>query len=140
MIVGDRLSGWSDVFGTLAGTTVTDANALVRLLRSHFATFGVPEEISSDSGPKKFRKPLYHQQWPPRHETQFPSSVSNHIVDETSSEDINHGQPQDIPDDAPTATYPTSVMDTNSQESDPNTHETNKSVLPKVPRRSSHLR
>ena len=32
LIVGDRLSGWSDVFGTPAGTTVTGANALVRLL------------------------------------------------------------------------------------------------------------
>ena len=52
MIVGDRLSGWSDVFGAPAGTTVTGANALVRLLRSYFATFGVPEEISSDGGPE----------------------------------------------------------------------------------------
>ena len=52
MIVGDRLSGWSDVFGTPVGTTVTGANALVRLLRSYFATFGVPEEISSDGGPE----------------------------------------------------------------------------------------
>ena len=52
LIVGDRLSGWSDVFGTPAGTTVTGANALVRLLRSYFATFGVPEEISSDGGPE----------------------------------------------------------------------------------------
>ena len=52
MIVGDRLSGWSDVFGTPAGTTVTGANALVRLLRSYFATFGVLEEISSDGGPE----------------------------------------------------------------------------------------
>ena len=34
LIVGDRLSGWSDVFGTLAGSTVTGANALLRLLRS----------------------------------------------------------------------------------------------------------
>ena len=39
LIVGDRLSGWSDVFGTHAGTTVTGANALVRLLQSYFATF-----------------------------------------------------------------------------------------------------
>ena len=52
LIVGDRFSGWSDVFGTPAGTIVTGANALVRLLRSYFATFGVPEEISSDGGPE----------------------------------------------------------------------------------------
>ena len=50
LIVGDRLSGWSDVFGTPAGTTVTGANVLVCLLRSYFATFGVPEEISSNGG------------------------------------------------------------------------------------------
>ena len=52
LIVGDRLSSWSDVFGIPAGTTVTGANALVRLLRSYLATFGVPEEISSDGGPE----------------------------------------------------------------------------------------
>ena len=52
LIVGDRLSGWSDVFGTPAGTAVTGANALVRLLQSYLATFGVPEEISSDGGPE----------------------------------------------------------------------------------------
>ena len=52
LIVGDRLSDWSDVFGTPAGTTVTGTNALVRLLRSYFATFGVPEKISSDGGPE----------------------------------------------------------------------------------------
>ena len=52
LIVVNRLSGWSDEFGTPAGSTVTDANALVRLLRSYFATFGVPEEISSDGGPE----------------------------------------------------------------------------------------
>ena len=52
LIVEDRLSDWSDVFGTTAGTTVTGANALVRLLLSYFATFGVPEEISSDGGPE----------------------------------------------------------------------------------------
>ena len=50
LIVGDRLSGWSDVFGTAAGSTVTDANALLHLPQSYFATFGVPEEISSDGG------------------------------------------------------------------------------------------
>ena len=50
LIVGDRLSGWSDVFGTPAGTTVTGANALVRLLQSYFGPFRVPEEISSDVG------------------------------------------------------------------------------------------
>ena len=52
LIVGDRLSGWSDVFGTPAGSTVSGANALLFLLRPYVATFGVPEEISSDGGPE----------------------------------------------------------------------------------------
>ena len=52
LIIGDRLSGWSDAFGIPAGSTVTGANALVRLFRSCFATFGVPEEISSNAGPE----------------------------------------------------------------------------------------
>ena len=52
LIVADRLSGWLDVFGTPAGSTITGANALLYLLRSYFATFGVPEEISSDNCPE----------------------------------------------------------------------------------------
>ena len=84
-------------------------------------------------------KPLYHQQYPPRHETHFqhPTSTSTHVVDETSSEAIDHGQPQDVHDDVPTITHHTFVKDTNSQETDPDTHENNKSTLP---RRSSRLR
>ena len=76
---------------------------------------------------------------PPEHEThvQHPPSTSTHIVDATSSEAIDHGQPQDAHDDVPTATHPTFVTDTNSQETDPDTHENNKSMLP---RRSSRLR
>ena len=73
---------------------------------------------------------------PPQHEThvQHPPSTSTHVVDATSSEAIDHGQPQDVHDDVPTATF---VTDTNSQETDPYTHENNKSMLP---RRSSRLR
>ena len=294
MIVGDRLSGWSDVFGTPAGTTVTGANALVRLLRSYFATFGVPEEISSDGGPEftafitqdfmrkwdikhrvssayfpqsngraevavkaakrllmsnispngdlnndsflrallqlrntpdpdcdlspaeivfghplrdafsfvnrlatfsnRFIRRTWREAWrakedvlrvrvealdfgqynvkvggsgritrrnrrflriipdvaesqqtsspptvPPQHEThvQYPPSTSTHVADATSSEAIDHGQPQDVHDVVPTTTHSTFVTDTNSQETDPDTHENNKSM---IPRRSSRLR
>ena len=82
-------------------------------------------------------KSLHHQQCP-QHEThvQHPPSTSTHVVDATSSEAIDHGQPQDVHDDVPTARHPTFVMDTNSQETDPDTHENNKSMLP---RRSSRL-
>ena len=52
LVVGDRLSGWSDVFATPTGSSLTGAKALVSLLRSYFATFGVPEELSSDGGPE----------------------------------------------------------------------------------------
>ena len=63
---------------------------------------------------------------PPRHKTQFqhPPSTSTLVVDKTSSEAIDHGQPQDVHDNLPTATHPTLLMDTNSQESDPNTTKT----------------
>ena len=76
---------------------------------------------------------------PPQHEThvQQPPSTSAHVVDATSSEAIDHGQPQGVHDDVPTATHPAFVKDTNSQETDPETHENNKSMLP---RRSSRLR
>ena len=50
-MVGDRLSGWAEVFSSVAGTTVAGAS-LVRHLRSFFATFGVPEELFSDGGPE----------------------------------------------------------------------------------------
>ena len=52
LIVGDRLSGWVEVFGCPAGTTLAGATGLIRHLRSFFATFGVPEELSSDGGPE----------------------------------------------------------------------------------------
>ncbi|PFX15327.1 Gag-Pol polyprotein [Stylophora pistillata] len=48
----DRLSGWVEVLSSTAGTTLADSAGLVRHLRSFFATFGAPEEISSDGGPE----------------------------------------------------------------------------------------
>ena len=51
LVVGDRLSGWVEVFGSPAGTTLAGAAGLIRHLRSFFATFGVPEELSSDGDP-----------------------------------------------------------------------------------------
>ena len=43
---------------------------------------------------------------PPLHKIQFQQSplASTHVVDETFSEAIDHGQPQNVHDDAPTAT------------------------------------
>ncbi|XP_020901236.1 uncharacterized protein K02A2.6, partial [Exaiptasia diaphana] len=52
LVVGDRLSGWVEVLGSKAGTNLAGAVGLIRHLRAFFATFGVPEELSSDGGPK----------------------------------------------------------------------------------------
>ena len=52
LVIGDRLSGWVEVFGSTAGTNLAGAAGLVRHLRTFFGTFGVPEEISSDGGPE----------------------------------------------------------------------------------------
>ncbi len=52
LVVGDRLSGWVEVFGSTSGTHLAGASGLVRHLRTFFATFGVPEELSSDGGPE----------------------------------------------------------------------------------------
>ena len=52
LVVGDRLSGWVEVFGSTAGTTLGGSAGLVRHLRSFFGTFGVPEELASDGGPE----------------------------------------------------------------------------------------
>ena len=52
LVIGDRLSGWSEVFGCPSGSSDAGAAGLIRCLRSMFATFGVPEELSSDGGPE----------------------------------------------------------------------------------------
>ena len=52
LVVGDRLSGWVEVLSSTAGTNLGGSTGLVRHLRSFFATFGVPEELSSDGGPE----------------------------------------------------------------------------------------
>ena len=49
LVVGDRLSGWVEVFGSPARTTLAAAAGLIRHLRSFF---GVPEDLSSDGGPE----------------------------------------------------------------------------------------
>ena len=49
LMIGDKFSGWADVFGTSLGSSIAGAAALVRLLRTYFAAFGVPDEISTDA-------------------------------------------------------------------------------------------
>ena len=52
LVVGDRLSGWVEVFSSTAGTDLGGSAGLVRHLRTCFATFGVPDELASDGGPE----------------------------------------------------------------------------------------
>ena len=55
LVVGDRLSGWVEVFGSAAGTNLAGAAGLIRHLRSFFATFGVQvrrEQEEPESKPK----------------------------------------------------------------------------------------
>eukprot|EP00111_Clytia_hemisphaerica_P012274 TCONS_00036043-protein len=52
LVVGDRLSGWSDVFKAPHGSPQSGAEGLIACLRNYFSRFGVPTEISSDGGPE----------------------------------------------------------------------------------------
>jgi len=52
LVVGDKLSGWVEVLSSTAGTNLGGSAGLVCHLRSFFATFGVPEELSSNGGPE----------------------------------------------------------------------------------------
>ena len=52
LIVGDKLSGWVEVFSSKVGSSQSGARGLIAHLRTLFGTFGVPEELSSDGGPE----------------------------------------------------------------------------------------
>ena len=52
LIIGDRLSGWPEVYRTPKGSGQSGSKGLMACLRKFFATFGVPEELSSDGGPE----------------------------------------------------------------------------------------
>ena len=52
LLTGDRLSGWVEVFCARPGSKQSGAHGLIPQLRLFFATFGVPEVLSSDGGPE----------------------------------------------------------------------------------------
>ena len=52
LVIGCRLAGWPEIFATPTGSAWSGARGLVACLRTHCATFGVPQEISSDGGPE----------------------------------------------------------------------------------------
>lgn len=69
LVIGDRLSGWSEIFATPSGTSYAGARGLIACLRSFFATFGVPQELSSDGGPEFTASTTreFLQRWGVRH-------------------------------------------------------------------------
>ena len=52
LVIGDRLSGWTDVFQCTPGSPRAGAEGLISCLRNYFSRFGVPAELSSDGGPE----------------------------------------------------------------------------------------
>ena len=52
LVIGDRLSGWSDVFQSPKGTPQAGSEGLITCLRNFFSRFGVPDELASDGGPE----------------------------------------------------------------------------------------
>ena len=50
LVAGDRLSGWVEVFSSKVGSKDSGSAGLISHLRRFFATFGVPNELSSDGG------------------------------------------------------------------------------------------
>ena len=52
LVAGDRLSGWLEISKAPHGIVQAGAQGLIAALIALFATFGVPEEISSDGGPE----------------------------------------------------------------------------------------
>ena len=52
LVIGDRLSGWSEVFSVPRNSCNSGSSGLITCLRRFFITFGVPQELSSDGGPE----------------------------------------------------------------------------------------
>ena len=52
LVIGDRLSGWTEIMKILESSSTSGARGLKAALRQVFARFGVPEEIASDGGPE----------------------------------------------------------------------------------------
>ena len=52
LIIGDRLSGWTEIFRNKGENSAAGSKGLCKALRHMFATFGVPDDLSSDGGPE----------------------------------------------------------------------------------------
>ena len=76
LVTVDRFTNWPTVSSAKPGTLASGTKGLLSALRSLFATFGIPEEISSDGGPE-YTSPMFSdfmEKWGVRHRC---SSVSN---------------------------------------------------------------
>ena len=69
LVIADRLSGWTEVKEIKASAFTNGAAGLCAALRSLFCVFGVPAEISSDSGPefKSHETKSFLERWGIRH-------------------------------------------------------------------------
>ena len=69
LIIGDRLSGWQEIFQTPKGSSQSGSKGLISCLRKVFASFGVPEELSSDGGPEfsAYETQTFLAKWGVRH-------------------------------------------------------------------------
>ena len=69
LLAGDRLSGWVEVYRSIHGSSKSGAKGLIVALRLLFATFGVPEELSSDGSPEfaSGETELFLKKWGVRH-------------------------------------------------------------------------
>ena len=52
LVVVDRFSGWPHLMRSSGSDEALGAKGLIRCLKFIFATFGIPEEVSSDGGPE----------------------------------------------------------------------------------------
>ena len=52
LIIGNRLSGWTEVFCNSGEDSAAGSKGLCKALRHVFTTFGVPDDLSSDGGPE----------------------------------------------------------------------------------------
>ena len=52
LVIADRLSGWPEILKVPPGSPSSGSKGLCNALRCVFASFGAPEEITSDGGPE----------------------------------------------------------------------------------------
>lgn len=69
LITVDRFSNWPEIIKVKPTSSNSGSSGLIKSLRKYFATFGVPEEVSSDGGPEFASKETetFFNKWDIRH-------------------------------------------------------------------------